>query len=99
LTQAAIACVQRAGLRGFCSAFGGYNLPGRDAFHIRRFHGDEDFARFRNWLDFDTRKLRHEPRIDYQLPTDLDSPRQPAEDAPAGLPVTDAVHSFPKVLV
>lgn len=67
LTRAAISAVQRAGLKGFCSAFGGYNLPGRDAFHIRRFHGDEEFARFRNWLEFDARKLRKEPRIEYPL--------------------------------
>lgn len=65
LTPAAIAAIDTAGLEGFCSAFGGYNLPGRDAFHIRRFHGDPDFGRLKNWLDFDIRKLRLEPSIPY----------------------------------
>lgn len=68
LTQAAIEAVHQAGLAGFCSAFGAYNLPGRDAFHIRRFHGDPEFARFRNWAGFDEAKVRREPRIRYFLP-------------------------------
>ena len=29
-----------AGYRGVCSAYGGYNFPGDDPFHIRRFHAD-----------------------------------------------------------
>ena len=68
LTQAAIQAVHEAGLIAFCSAYGGYNLPGGDAFHIRRFHGDPDFARFRNWASFDEGKLRREPRVRYFLP-------------------------------
>ncbi len=94
LTQAAIGCVQRAGLRGFCSAFGGYNLVGQDTFHIRRFHGDEDFARFRNWLDFDTRKLRQTPRIDYRLPAD---PAPPGDRDGEGVPLSAPVGSPPGV--
>lgn len=69
LTQAAIQAVYAAGLEGFCSAFGAYNLPGRDAFHIRRFHGDPEFNRLRNWLEFDSRKLKLEPQLRYSLPT------------------------------
>ncbi len=65
LTQSAIASVYRAGYDGFCSAYGAYNLIGRDDFHLRRFHGDPDFARFINWVSFDERKLRHEPSIRY----------------------------------
>jgi peptidoglycan/xylan/chitin deacetylase (PgdA/CDA1 family) len=68
LTQAAIEAIHEAGLAGFCSAYGGYNLPGRDAFHIRRFHGDQEFWRFKNWLSFDQRKVRCEPRVRYFLP-------------------------------
>ena len=68
LTQAAIEAVHEAGFHGFCSAFGGYNQPGRDAFHIRRFHADPCFARFVNWLGFDRRKIRMEPEIRYFLP-------------------------------
>lgn len=86
LTQAAIAAVHRAGFAGFCSAFGAYNIPGRDAFHIRRFHGDEEFARFRNWLEFDPRKLRKEPPIDYEL--DEREPRA-RQETPPGTPLLD----------
>jgi hypothetical protein len=65
LTEEAIEVVQEAGFAGFCSAFGGYNLPGRDAFHIRRCHGDPEFSRFVNWLSFDPGKLRKEPVVRY----------------------------------
>jgi peptidoglycan/xylan/chitin deacetylase (PgdA/CDA1 family) len=68
LTGAAIEAVGEAGLLGFCSAFGGYNLVGRDAFHIRRFHGDPQFARLRNWLSFDRSKVWKEPQVRYALP-------------------------------
>ena len=67
LTPEAIEMIHAAGFVGFCSAFGGYNLPGRDAFHIRRCHGDPEFSRFVNWLSFDPRKLRNEPTIPYRL--------------------------------
>jgi len=69
LTQIAIEAVYEAGFDGFCSAYGGYNLPGRDAFHIRRFHGDPEFARLINWLSFDRRKLQQEPEVRYLLPS------------------------------
>jgi peptidoglycan/xylan/chitin deacetylase (PgdA/CDA1 family) len=68
LTQAAIETVYEAGFAGFCSAYGAYNLVGQDAFHIRRIHGDGEFARFVNWLSFDERKRRQEPEIKYFLP-------------------------------
>ncbi len=100
ITQAVVDAVGEAGLRGFCSAFGAYNLPGRDPFHIRRIHGDPEFARLENWLAFDRRKVRGEPNVAYLLP-----PRAPdfgrdtastkdthlAEDTPsAGLPPVEA---------
>lgn len=48
-----------AGFWGVCSAYGGYNLPGEDSFHIQRIHGDPEWSRFRNWLTVDPRKLSH----------------------------------------
>lgn len=66
LTPEAIETVQQAGFEGFCSAFGGYNLVGRDAFHIRRFHGDPQFSRLVNWCSFDERKLALEPELSFQ---------------------------------
>ena len=62
LTRPAIEAVRNAGYQGFCSAYGGYNTIGGDAFHIRRFHGDPDPRRLENWLSFDPSKLR-EPNI------------------------------------
>jgi peptidoglycan/xylan/chitin deacetylase (PgdA/CDA1 family) len=57
-----IAC--QAGYRGVCSAYGGYNFPGDDAFHLRRFHADVEMVRFRNWLTIDPRKLRRHADFD-----------------------------------
>ncbi len=47
-----------AGLWGVCSAYGGYNLPGDDPFHLQRIHGDPEWNHFRNWLTVDPRKLK-----------------------------------------
>ncbi len=47
-----------AGFAGVCSAYGGYNFPGDDPFHLRRFHADEEFIRFKNWMTVDPRKVR-----------------------------------------
>lgn len=65
---AAIQSVYTAGFDGFCSAFGAYNFPGQDSFHIRRIHGDAEMSRFKNWLTFDARKTRSQPEIRYWLP-------------------------------
>ncbi len=54
-----------AGLQGVCSAYGGFNFIGHDAFHIKRIHGDPNFSRLRNWLQFDLKMLRV-PDFDYQ---------------------------------
>jgi peptidoglycan/xylan/chitin deacetylase (PgdA/CDA1 family) len=67
LTPQAIEMVHQAGMLGFCSAYGAYNLVGQDPFHIRRIHGDCNFDRLENWLTFDKRKLLNQPVIDYAL--------------------------------
>jgi peptidoglycan/xylan/chitin deacetylase (PgdA/CDA1 family) len=46
-----------AGYEGVCSAYGGYNFPGDDPFHIRRIHADPEFILLKNWLTVDPRKL------------------------------------------
>ena len=58
-----------AGLRGFCSAFGAYNFPSQDPFHIRRIHGDPEISRLKNWLSIDPRKLELGRDIEIQCPT------------------------------
>lgn len=57
LTPAAMHMARQAGYEGVCSAYGGYNFPGGDAFHLRRIHADPDMIRFRNWLTVDPLKL------------------------------------------
>jgi len=64
LSNAAFRVAVEAGLAGVCSAYGGYNFPGDDAFHLRRFHADCEFVRFKNWLTIDPRKLRMQTDFD-----------------------------------
>lgn len=82
LTGPAIDAVIDAGFDGFCSAFGAYNLVGRDDFHVRRFHGDPEFARLKNWLSFDPAKVTREPNIAYRH---VERPAQSNADPIAGL--------------
>ena len=58
LSATAFRVAYAAGFAGVCSAYGGYNWPGDDAFHLRRFHADEAFIRFMNWMTVDSRKVR-----------------------------------------
>ncbi|MEX0610498.1 MAG: polysaccharide deacetylase family protein, partial [Pirellulales bacterium] len=58
LSAAAFRVAREAGYDGVCSAYGGYNFPGDDPFHLRRIHADPEFIRFKNWLTIDPRKLR-----------------------------------------
>ena len=60
MSTAAFRMTFEAGFDGVCSAYGGYNFPGNDAFHLRRFHADCEFIRFKNWLTVDPRKLRNQ---------------------------------------
>ena len=53
------------GFSGVCSAYGGVNEIGGDAFHLQRLHGDPDFERIKNWLTGDPR-LRHVVRYQWQ---------------------------------
>ncbi|HEX5471115.1 MAG TPA: polysaccharide deacetylase family protein [Lacipirellulaceae bacterium] len=58
MSAAAFRVAYEAGFSGVCSAYGGYNFPGDDAFHLRRFHADPEYVRFKNWLTVDPRKVR-----------------------------------------
>lgn len=51
---------------GVCSAYGGYNRPGDDPFHIQRFHGDPEMPQFKNRAYLDPRKNRV-PRFEYKV--------------------------------
>jgi peptidoglycan/xylan/chitin deacetylase (PgdA/CDA1 family) len=70
LSAAAFRTAFQAGYWGVCSAYGGYNLPGDDAFHLQRIHGDPNWTRFRNWVTGDPRMFRSVQRFnpgEYQL--------------------------------
>lgn len=63
LSEAAFRVAFAAGYWGVCSAYGDYNLPGDDPFHIHRLHGDPSWARFCNALTVDVRKCRRDDRF------------------------------------
>jgi peptidoglycan/xylan/chitin deacetylase (PgdA/CDA1 family) len=58
LSREAFALARRAGYEAACSAYGGYNLPGDDPFHLQRIGVNADLIGLKNWLTFDPRKLR-----------------------------------------
>jgi hypothetical protein len=64
LSAVAFRIAYEAGFAGVCSAYGGYNFPGDDPFHLRRFHADEEFIRFVNWMTVDPRKVRMQRDFD-----------------------------------
>lgn len=75
MSAAAFELAFEAGYDGVCSAYGAYNFPGDDPFHLQRIHADEDLLRFRNWLSVDPRKLDL-PRYQYQHPANANAAPQ-----------------------
>lgn len=57
MSPAGFAIAYQAGFAGVCSAYGAYNMPGDDSFHIQRIHGDPQWSRFLNWMTVDPRKI------------------------------------------
>ncbi|HWB09119.1 MAG TPA: polysaccharide deacetylase family protein [Pirellulales bacterium] len=58
LNESVFKTARQAGYEAICSAYGGYNFPGDDPFHLQRIHADDDMIRFKNWLTVDPRKLK-----------------------------------------
>jgi peptidoglycan/xylan/chitin deacetylase (PgdA/CDA1 family) len=56
LTSRAFGLARAAGYEAVCSAYGGYNFPGDDPFHLQRVPGDGDLIRLKNWVTVDPRK-------------------------------------------
>ncbi|MHC4401952.1 MAG: polysaccharide deacetylase family protein [Planctomycetota bacterium] len=75
LSKPAFALARRSGYRAVCSAYGGYNFPGDDPFHLQRAHGDPELARIKNTATVDPRKVWM-PRYEYE--TDEHASRDPA---------------------
>jgi peptidoglycan/xylan/chitin deacetylase (PgdA/CDA1 family) len=57
LSGLAFGMARDIGFAAVCSAYGGYNFPGDDAFHLQRIHADPETIRLKNWLTVDPRKL------------------------------------------
>jgi peptidoglycan/xylan/chitin deacetylase (PgdA/CDA1 family) len=66
LSAPAFQLARSAGYAGVCSAYGGYNLPGDDPFHLQRIPADDSMIQLKNWTTFDPRKLRSTRRYEYQ---------------------------------
>lgn len=56
MNQTTFSICESEGFSGVCSAYGAYNTPGQDPFHLQRIHGDTNWIRFINWLTIDPRK-------------------------------------------
>jgi len=57
LSPAAFEMARQAGCEGVCSAYGGFNFPGDDDFHLQRIAVDDDMIGMKNWVTGDPRKL------------------------------------------
>ncbi len=66
LTQAAFDLAYEAGYEAVCSAYGGFNFPGDDPFHLQRIPADQTMIRLKNWTTIDPRKL-HTPRFHHEV--------------------------------
>jgi len=65
LNPAAFELARQAGYEGVCSAYGGFNYPGDDAFHLQRIAVDDNMLSLKNWVTMDPRRI-HIPRFEYQ---------------------------------
>ena len=69
LNRAVFKLAHEYGYEGVCSAYGGYNFPGDDPFHIQRICAD-DMLRLKNWLTVDPRKTLRPYRYDFHWEPD-----------------------------
>ena len=66
LSSRAFQLAREAGYEAVCSAYGGYNFPGDDPFHLQRIAVDDQMSRLKNWVTIDPRKTRIR-RFTYEL--------------------------------
>jgi len=64
LSRAAFEAARQAGYAAVCSAYGGYNFPGDDPFHLQRIAAGDSMIALKNRVTVDPRKL-HVPRFEY----------------------------------
>jgi peptidoglycan/xylan/chitin deacetylase (PgdA/CDA1 family) len=58
LNPTAFLLARQAGYEAVCSAYGGYNFPGGDAFHLQRIPVDGCLIRLKNHATIDPRKIK-----------------------------------------
>lgn len=81
LSVEAFQVAREAGYAGVCSAYGGYNFPGDDAFHLQRRGVDGPVVRLKNWALVDPVRHFRVPRFSYSSsPAPL--PRMPVAESP-----------------
>jgi len=66
LNRRAFRLAAEAGYEGVVSAYGGYNFPGDDAFHLQRMGVDGPMVRLKNWTTLDPYKQWKIPRYEYR---------------------------------
>jgi peptidoglycan/xylan/chitin deacetylase (PgdA/CDA1 family) len=66
LSSRAFQMAREAGYQAVCSAYGGYNFPGDDPFHLQRIPVDDEMSRLKNWVTVDPRKFGIR-RFNYQV--------------------------------
>jgi hypothetical protein len=66
LSAPAFHLAREAGYEGVCSAYGGYNFPGDDAFHIQRRCVDGAAIVLKNWAVLDPLRYGRIQRFEYQ---------------------------------
>lgn len=65
LTVESIHLARDAGYEAVCSAYGGYNFPGGEHFHLKRRCLDGTLLRIKNWVTVDPFRNRHIPEFAY----------------------------------
>lgn len=92
LSPAAAELARRAGYWSVSSAYGGYNWPGENPFHIRRIGANRDLIQVKNHLTFDPRKLNLHRADPLPNPVADGLPERSNADqpAPVGLPLAGA---------
>jgi peptidoglycan/xylan/chitin deacetylase (PgdA/CDA1 family) len=76
LNTRAFELAREAGYEAVCSAYGGYNFPGQDPFHLQRIGVDDDMIGLKNQATIDPRKI-NTPRFTVEIagsPADKPTP-------------------------
>jgi peptidoglycan/xylan/chitin deacetylase (PgdA/CDA1 family) len=58
MSSASFQIARDAGFEAVCSAYGGYNFPGDDPFHLQRIHVDPGMIRLKNRVTVDPRMTK-----------------------------------------